>query len=60
MNSAVKHAKKMPAQFLYSQAVKDALIEDKAKKLKAVHAKHLQETKAALQSKREEQARLLF
>ena len=56
VNSAVKHAKKMPAQFFNSQVEKGALMKDKAEKLKAVHAKYLKETKAARQAKHEEQA----
>ena len=55
MNSAVKHAKKMPAPFLWSQVEEDVLMEEKAEKFKAVHAKHLKQTKAARQAKRGEQ-----
>ena len=52
MNSAVKHGKKMPAPFFWSQVEKDALKEAKAAALKAVHAKHLGDTKAARQPER--------
>ena len=46
MNSAVKHGKKMPAPFFWSQVEKDAQKEAKDAKLKAARAKHLQDTKA--------------
>ena len=45
MNFAVKHGKKMPAPFFWSQVEKDAQIEAKASALKAVHASHLEVTK---------------
>ena len=46
VNFALKHDKKMPAPFFFSQVEKDARKQDKDAKLKAARAQHLQDTKA--------------
>ena len=44
VNHAVRHGNNMPAPFFYSQLEKDALIAEKAEKLKAARQKNLEET----------------
>ena len=54
MNSAVKHAKAMPAPFFYSQLEKDALKAEKVEKLKAARQKNLVDTADARKAEREQ------
>ena len=53
VNFAVNHGKKMPALFFWSQAEKDAQKLAKDTKLKAVHAKYLEDINDAREAKQD-------